>query len=149
MLLTFFIPPNSANEAWRKVEEAELRTQRLLERVEPLSMLGETLSRNLSDIRDLINQARRQAASVHTHCHTHTKHSHAGGSAELVTSLDQGGSGGRAALRSILPTSKRLEQLEQCQFDSEDQQEKQPASLPGQQHNGNTTVTQTHKLLSP
>lgn len=63
--------PHSANEVRRKVEEAELRTERLLERVEPLSMLGETLSRNLSDIRDLINQARRQAASVPTHSHTH------------------------------------------------------------------------------
>lgn len=70
-ILTFLVSPNSANEARRKVEEAELRTERLLERVEPLSMLGETLSRNLSDIRDLINQARRQAASVHTQTLTH------------------------------------------------------------------------------
>uniref|UniRef100_A0A3B4WWD7 Laminin subunit alpha-1 n=1 Tax=Seriola lalandi dorsalis TaxID=1841481 RepID=A0A3B4WWD7_SERLL len=48
----------------RKLEEAEHRTERLMERIKPLSMLGETLSRNLSDIRELIDQARRQAASI-------------------------------------------------------------------------------------
>lgn len=72
-LLTLPFSPHTANEARRKLEEAERRTERLLERVEPLSMLGETLSRNLTDIRDLINQARRQAASVTTHTHTLTQ----------------------------------------------------------------------------
>lgn len=43
-----------------------------MEHIKPLSMLGETLSRNLSDIRELIDQARRQAASVHTHNLKHT-----------------------------------------------------------------------------
>lgn len=62
----------SANGAQRKLEEAEHRTVRLMERIKPLSMLGETLSRNLSDIRELIDQARRQAASVHKHTNTHT-----------------------------------------------------------------------------
>lgn len=57
----------TANEAQRKLEEVEHRTERLMERIKPLSMLGETLSRNLSDIRELIDQARRQAASVHKH----------------------------------------------------------------------------------
>uniref|UniRef100_A0A8P4KAE0 Laminin, alpha 1 n=1 Tax=Dicentrarchus labrax TaxID=13489 RepID=A0A8P4KAE0_DICLA len=47
-----------------KLEEAEHRTDRLMDRIKPLSMLGETLSRNLSDIRELIDQARRQAASI-------------------------------------------------------------------------------------
>ena len=71
----------SANEAQRKLEEAEHRTQHLMEKIKPLSMLGEMLSKNLSDIRELIDQARRQAASVHTHttgvlhtqleCYTH------------------------------------------------------------------------------
>lgn len=64
------IPPVSycsANEAQRRLEEAEHRTVRLMDRIKPLSMLGETLSRNLSDIRELIDQARRQAASVHKH----------------------------------------------------------------------------------
>uniref|UniRef100_A0A665TLL1 Laminin, alpha 1 n=1 Tax=Echeneis naucrates TaxID=173247 RepID=A0A665TLL1_ECHNA len=46
------------------LDEAEHRTERLMERIKPLNMLGETLSRNLSDIRELINQARRQAASI-------------------------------------------------------------------------------------
>uniref|UniRef100_A0A671TW87 Laminin, alpha 1 n=1 Tax=Sparus aurata TaxID=8175 RepID=A0A671TW87_SPAAU len=54
----------TAAEAARKLEEVEHRTERLMERIKPLSMLGETLSRNLSDIRELIDQARRQAASI-------------------------------------------------------------------------------------
>ncbi|XP_072235081.1 laminin subunit alpha-1 [Leuresthes tenuis] len=54
----------SANEAQLKLEEAEHRTQHLMEKIKPLSMLGEMLSRNLSDIRELIDQARRQAASI-------------------------------------------------------------------------------------
>uniref|UniRef100_A0A4W6ED91 Laminin subunit alpha-1 n=1 Tax=Lates calcarifer TaxID=8187 RepID=A0A4W6ED91_LATCA len=55
---------SQTNEAQRKLEEVEHRTERLMERIKPLSMLGETLSRNLSDIRELIDQARRQAASI-------------------------------------------------------------------------------------
>ncbi|XP_027137087.1 laminin subunit alpha-1 isoform X2 [Larimichthys crocea] len=55
---------SAANEAQRKLEEVEHRTDRLMDRIKPLSMLGETLSRNLSDIRELIDQARRQAASI-------------------------------------------------------------------------------------
>ncbi|XP_026219418.1 laminin subunit alpha-1 [Anabas testudineus] len=55
---------SAANEAQHKLEMAEHRTQRLMERIKPLSMLGETLSRNLSEIRALIDQARRQAASI-------------------------------------------------------------------------------------
>uniref|UniRef100_A0A668THK2 Uncharacterized protein n=1 Tax=Oreochromis aureus TaxID=47969 RepID=A0A668THK2_OREAU len=47
-----------------KMEEAEYRTQHLMDRIKPMRMLGETLSRNLSDIRELIYQARRQAASI-------------------------------------------------------------------------------------
>lgn len=66
-------PVCSANEAQQKMEMAEHRTQRLMERIKPLSTLGETLSRNLSEIRALIDQARRQAASVHKHIHTHSK----------------------------------------------------------------------------
>ncbi|KAM9337101.1 laminin subunit alpha-1 [Symphorus nematophorus] len=55
---------SAANEAQQKLEEAEHRTERLMDRIKPLSILGETLSRNLSDIRELIDQARRQAASI-------------------------------------------------------------------------------------
>ncbi|XP_040922183.1 laminin subunit alpha-1 [Toxotes jaculatrix] len=54
----------AANEVQLKLEEAEHRTERLMERIKPLSILGEKLSRNLSDIRELIDQARRQAASI-------------------------------------------------------------------------------------
>ncbi|XP_061568927.1 laminin subunit alpha-1 [Cololabis saira] len=55
---------SAANEVQRKLEEAEHQTQHLMEKIKPLSMLGEMLSRNLSDIRELIDQARRQAASI-------------------------------------------------------------------------------------
>ncbi|XP_026035470.1 laminin subunit alpha-1 isoform X1 [Astatotilapia calliptera] len=54
----------AANEMQHKMEEAEYRTQHLMDRIKPMRMLGETLSRNLSDIRELIYQARRQAASI-------------------------------------------------------------------------------------
>ncbi|XP_056439932.1 laminin subunit alpha-1 [Gadus chalcogrammus] len=54
----------TANEVQLKMEEAELRTDRLLNRMKPLSMLGESMGRNLTDIRELIKQARRQAASI-------------------------------------------------------------------------------------
>nr|XP_046227110.1 laminin subunit alpha-1 [Scatophagus argus] len=54
----------AANEVHHKLGEVEHRTERLLDRIKPLSVLGETLSRNLSDIRELIDQARRQAASI-------------------------------------------------------------------------------------
>ncbi|XP_061661394.1 laminin subunit alpha-1 [Syngnathoides biaculeatus] len=55
---------SAANEVQRELEEAENRTQHLSEKIKPLSMLGESLSKNLSDIRELIEQARRQAASI-------------------------------------------------------------------------------------
>ncbi|XP_076014482.1 laminin subunit alpha-1 [Genypterus blacodes] len=54
----------TANEAQRKMEEAERRTEHLMDRIKPLSILRESLNRNLSDIRELIEQARRQAASI-------------------------------------------------------------------------------------
>lgn len=62
----------SAYETHRKLEELDHRTEHLMERIKPLNMLGETLSRNLSDIRELIDQARRQAASVLQHTEIHT-----------------------------------------------------------------------------
>lgn len=66
-----------------------------MDRIKPLSMLGETLTRNLSDIRELINQARRQAASVRTRTCTHTAYSHDDVTHDiLVTPSDQGGSAG-------------------------------------------------------
>ncbi|XP_028290565.1 laminin subunit alpha-1 isoform X3 [Gouania willdenowi] len=55
---------STANEVQQKLEEAELRTQHLIDRMKPLRILGETINRNLSDIRELITQTRRQAASI-------------------------------------------------------------------------------------
>ncbi|XP_065805141.1 laminin subunit alpha-1 [Labrus bergylta] len=54
----------AANEAQQKLELAGNRAERLMDRIKPLSMLGDNLSRNLSDIRELIDQARKQAASI-------------------------------------------------------------------------------------
>lgn len=71
-MVTFSFSFNLAYEAHRKLEEVDHRTEHLMERIKPLSMLGETLSRNLSDIRELIDQARRQAASVLQHTEIHT-----------------------------------------------------------------------------
>lgn len=46
------------------LNEARLQADRLLDRLKPLQTLGENLARNLSDIRELISQARKQAASI-------------------------------------------------------------------------------------
>ncbi|TNM96650.1 hypothetical protein fugu_016311 [Takifugu bimaculatus] len=55
---------STVDQARQKLGEVERRTERLIDQIKPLSMLGETINRNLSDIRELINQARRQAASI-------------------------------------------------------------------------------------
>ncbi|KAM9332589.1 laminin subunit alpha-1 [Pholidichthys leucotaenia] len=54
----------AVNEAQHKLEEVDHRALLLMEQIKPLSMLGERLGRNLTDIRELISQARRQAASI-------------------------------------------------------------------------------------
>uniref|UniRef100_A0A8C8HC76 Laminin, alpha 1 n=1 Tax=Oncorhynchus tshawytscha TaxID=74940 RepID=A0A8C8HC76_ONCTS len=54
----------SARTAESKLNEAESRTERLYDRLKPLKTLRENLSRNLSEIREMINQARKQAASI-------------------------------------------------------------------------------------
>ncbi|KAM6217502.1 laminin subunit alpha-1 [Rhynchocyon petersi] len=48
----------------RKVKDAETQASLLLDRLKPLKMLEENLSRNLSEIKLLISQARKQAASI-------------------------------------------------------------------------------------
>lgn len=65
-LLTTVSPPSypSANMARSRLNEAHLKAERLFDRLKPLQTLGENLSRNLSEIKELINQARKQAASV-------------------------------------------------------------------------------------
>lgn len=50
--------------AGAKVQEVEIQANYLLDRLKPLKMLEDNLSRNLSEIKELINQARKQAASV-------------------------------------------------------------------------------------
>ncbi|XP_038603188.1 laminin subunit alpha-1 [Tachyglossus aculeatus] len=50
--------------AERKVKEVEIQANLLFDRLKPLKMLEENLSRNLSEIKELINQARKQAASI-------------------------------------------------------------------------------------
>ncbi|MGH0167527.1 UNVERIFIED_CONTAM: hypothetical protein FKN15_052759, partial [Acipenser sinensis] len=54
----------TANAAQKKVKEVETQTNLLFERLKPLKMLEDTLSRNLSEIKELIDQARKQAASI-------------------------------------------------------------------------------------
>ncbi|MGH0134036.1 UNVERIFIED_CONTAM: hypothetical protein FKN15_022884 [Acipenser sinensis] len=54
----------TASAAEKKVKEVETQTNLLFERLKPLKMLEDNLSRNLSEIKELINQARKQAASV-------------------------------------------------------------------------------------
>ncbi|KAJ8010618.1 hypothetical protein DPEC_G00076940 [Dallia pectoralis] len=54
----------TASIAESTLKEAESRTERLYDRLKPLKTLGENLSRNLSEIREMINQARKQAASI-------------------------------------------------------------------------------------
>ncbi|XP_062847310.1 laminin subunit alpha-1 [Trichomycterus rosablanca] len=54
----------TASAAESKLKEAQLETDRLYDRLKPLQLLGENLSKNLSEIREMINQARMQAASI-------------------------------------------------------------------------------------
>ncbi|MBN3307029.1 LAMA1 protein, partial [Amia calva] len=54
----------TASAAEKKVQEVETQANLLFDRLKPLKMLGDNLSRNLSEIKELINQARKQAASI-------------------------------------------------------------------------------------
>lgn len=56
----------AATSAERQVKEVEAQANLLFDRLKPLKMLEENLSRNLSEIKELISQARKQAASVST-----------------------------------------------------------------------------------
>uniref|UniRef100_A0A8C5X3Z9 Laminin subunit alpha 1 n=1 Tax=Malurus cyaneus samueli TaxID=2593467 RepID=A0A8C5X3Z9_9PASS len=47
-----------------KFKEVEAQASLLLDRLKPLKMLEENLNRNLSEIKELISQARKQAASI-------------------------------------------------------------------------------------
>ncbi|KAJ7400530.1 hypothetical protein BTVI_104660 [Pitangus sulphuratus] len=50
--------------AEKQVKEVEAQASLLLDRLKPLKMLEENLNRNLSEIKELISQARKQAASI-------------------------------------------------------------------------------------
>lgn len=66
---SFNLPQNfiyvlAAIIAEKQVKEVEAQASLLLDRLKPLKMLEENLNRNLSEIKELISQARKQAASV-------------------------------------------------------------------------------------
>uniref|UniRef100_A0A8B9S3L0 Laminin subunit alpha-1 n=1 Tax=Apteryx owenii TaxID=8824 RepID=A0A8B9S3L0_APTOW len=54
----------AATTAEEQVKEVEAQASLLFDRLKPLKMLEENLSRNLSEIKELISQARKQAASI-------------------------------------------------------------------------------------
>ncbi|OXB66455.1 hypothetical protein ASZ78_007505 [Callipepla squamata] len=54
----------AAITAEKQVKEIEAQASLLLDRLKPLKTLEENLSRNLSEIKELISQARKQAASI-------------------------------------------------------------------------------------
>ncbi|XP_069813854.1 laminin subunit alpha-1 isoform X1 [Dendropsophus ebraccatus] len=54
----------TAVTAESRIKEVEAQANILLDRLKPLKLLEENLSRNLSEIKELINQARKQAASI-------------------------------------------------------------------------------------
>lgn len=59
-----FFYVSTAFTAEKQVKEVEAQASLLLDRLKPLKMLEENLNRNLSEIKELISQARKQAASV-------------------------------------------------------------------------------------
>ncbi|KAB1258488.1 Laminin subunit alpha-1 [Camelus dromedarius] len=61
---TFSPLPILALLAGRKVKDAETQANLLFDRLKPLKRLEENLGRNLSEIKLLISQARKQAASI-------------------------------------------------------------------------------------
>ncbi|KAM4704989.1 laminin subunit alpha-1 [Rhinophrynus dorsalis] len=54
----------TAITAESRIKEVEAQANILLDRLKPLKLLEENLSRNLSEIKELISQARKQAASI-------------------------------------------------------------------------------------
>lgn len=59
-----FVYVLTAITAEKQVKEVEAQASLLLDRLKPLRILEENLNRNLSEIKELISQARKQAASV-------------------------------------------------------------------------------------
>lgn len=54
----------SVHAAGAKVKDLEDEADRLLEKLQPIKKLQDNLKRNISQIKELINQARKQANSV-------------------------------------------------------------------------------------
>ena len=54
----------SVHAAGAKVKDLEDEADRLLEKLQPIKKLQDNLRRNISQIKELINQARKQANSV-------------------------------------------------------------------------------------
>ncbi|KAM8966911.1 laminin subunit alpha-1 [Pelodytes ibericus] len=54
----------TAISAESRIKEVETQANILLDRLKPMKLLEENLSRNLSEIKELISQARKQAASI-------------------------------------------------------------------------------------
>lgn len=65
----YLISPSSVHAAGAKVKDLEDEADRLLEKLQPIKKLQDNLRRNISQIKELINQARKQANSV-SHWHT-------------------------------------------------------------------------------
>lgn len=60
----FCLDPCAVHAAGAKVKDLEDEADRLLEKLQPIKRLQDNLRRNISQIKELINQARKQANSV-------------------------------------------------------------------------------------
>lgn len=72
-LFYFIVPdvsvcPSPVHAAGAKVKDLEDEADRLLEKLQPIKKLQDNLRRNISQIKELINQARKQANSVSHIC---------------------------------------------------------------------------------
>lgn len=63
-IVVFDLSLPSVHAAGAKVKDLEDEADRLLEKLQPIKKLQDNLRRNISQIKELINQARKQANSV-------------------------------------------------------------------------------------
>lgn len=63
-IVVFDLSLRSVHAAGAKVKDLEDEADRLLEKLQPIKKLQDNLRRNISQIKELINQARKQANSV-------------------------------------------------------------------------------------
>lgn len=56
--------PHEVADADRTVKNLEKETDRLMDKLKPIKQLQDNLGKNISQIKELINQARKQANSV-------------------------------------------------------------------------------------